>query len=196
MSGSTAPKMHYMFVPRTLEPVQIDKMTVKLYPVVDSTMKPPERAHAFQINKTALAAPGIDRRVMLDTLGAQLNLSAIVEGVLGDWTRHFQRAWCNFAHLTILSFHNDAGAQVNDTTTAADSAVLLPVIDGHVADCRKKNIRFVRVQLNLDFASLVTLDPPGVTVLRIEFYIVLGACWGTEELGWNDGSRKKLRDVR
>ena len=24
---------------------------------------------------------------------------------------------------------------------------------------------------------------------------VLGACWGTEELGWNEGSRKKLRDV-
>jgi hypothetical protein len=27
--------------------------------------------------------------------------------------------------------------------------------------------------LNLDFASLVTLDPPGVTVLRIEYYIEL-----------------------
>ena len=31
----------------------------------------------------------------------------------------------------------------------------------------------IRVQLNLNFASLVTLDPPGVTVLRIEFYIKL-----------------------
>jgi len=117
-------------------------MTVKLYPLVDSTMKPTERAHAFQINKTALTAPGIDRRVMLDTLGAQLNLSAIVDDVLGDWTRHFQCALCNFDNLTILSFHNDAGAQVNDTT-AADSAVLLPVVDGPVADCRKKNIQFV-----------------------------------------------------
>jgi hypothetical protein len=58
-----------MFIPRTLKPVQIDKMTVKLYPVVDLTMKPPERAHAFQINKTALAAPGINRRLMLNTLG-------------------------------------------------------------------------------------------------------------------------------
>ena len=118
-----------MFVPRTLEPVQVDKMTVKLYPVVNSTMKPLEHAHAFQINKTALATPVIDRRVMLGTLGAQLNLSTIVDGVPGDWTRHFQRAWCNFDNLTILSFHNDAGAQVNDTT-AADSAVLLPVVDG------------------------------------------------------------------
>ena len=142
MSGSTALKTNYMFVPRTLEPVQIDKMTVKLYPVVDSTMKPPECAHAFQINKTALAAPGIDRRMMLDTLGAQLNLSAIVDGVLGDWTRHFQRDWCNFANLTILSFHNDAGAQVNDTT-AADSAVLLPVVNGPVNACRKQNIRIL-----------------------------------------------------
>jgi len=161
-----------MFVPWTLEPVQIDKMTVKLYPVVDSTMKPPERAHAFQINKTALAAPGIDHRMMLDALGAQLNLSAVVDGVLGDWTRHFQRAWCNFANLTILSFHNDAGNQVNETI-AADSAVLLPVVDGQVTDCHKKNIRFIRVQLNLNFARLVTLDQPGVTVLHAEFYIEL-----------------------
>jgi hypothetical protein len=172
MSSSTVPKTTFMFIPRTLEPVQIDKMTVKLYPVVDWTMKPPERAHAFQINKTALATPGIDRCLMLDTLDAQLNLSAIVDGVLGDWTRHFQRAWCNFANLTILSFHINAGNQVNNTT-AADLAVLLPVVDGPVTDCRKKYIRFVRVQLNLDFASLVTLDPPGVTVLHVQFYIEL-----------------------
>ena len=26
--------------------------------------------------------------------------------------------------------------------------------------------------------------------------IVLGACWGTEELGWNESFEKKLRDVR
>ena len=25
---------------------------------------------------------------------------------------------------------------------------------------------------------------------------VLGACWGTEELDWNERSRKQLRDVR
>ncbi len=132
-----------MFVPRTLEPVQIDKMTVKLYPIVDSTMKPPEHAHAFQINKTALATPGIDRSMMLDTLGAQLNFSAIVDGVLSKWTRHFRCTWCNFANLTILSFHNNSGTQMNDTITAADSAVLLPVIDGPVNACRKQNIRFV-----------------------------------------------------
>ena len=144
----------YVCSPDPRAPVQIDKMAVKLYPIVDSTMKPLECAHAFQINKTALAAPGIDRPMMLDTLGAELNLSAIIYGILGNWTRHFQRAWCNFANLTILSFHNDAGNQVNDTT-AADPAVLLPLVDGQVTDCRKKNIRFVRVQLNLDFASLV-----------------------------------------
>ena len=31
---------------------------------------------------------------------------------------------------------------------------------------------------------------------RMFFRPVLGACWGTEEVGWNEGSRKKLRDVR
>ena len=129
-----------MFVPRTLKPVQIDKMTVKLYPVINSTMKPLERAHTFQINNTALTAPGIDRCMMLNTLGAQLNLSAIVDGVLSNWTRHFQRAWCNFTNLTILSFHNDAGTQVNDTTVA-DLDVLLPVVDGPANACRKQNTK-------------------------------------------------------
>jgi hypothetical protein len=29
--------------------------------------------------------------MMLDTLGAQLNLSAIVDSVLGNWHRHIRR---------------------------------------------------------------------------------------------------------
>jgi hypothetical protein len=169
--AATPKAPHNMFIPRALEPVQVDKMTVKLYPVIDSTMKPPECAHAFQVNKTALTAPGIDRYVMLDVLGAQLNLSAIVNGIHGDWYRHYRRNWSNFDNLTFLLFHNDSGAQVDDTTTAEDSAVLLPVTNGPIPSCRKQNIRFVWVQMNLNFASLVTLDNPGVTVLCVEFYI-------------------------
>jgi hypothetical protein len=59
-------------------------------------MKPSECAHAFQTNKTALSAPGNDRRAMLGILGVQLNLSTIVDGVLGNWNRHFCCNWCNF----------------------------------------------------------------------------------------------------
>ncbi len=80
-----------MFVPWPLEPVQFDKMTVKLYPVINSTMKPPKHAHAFKVNKTALTAPGINRYLMLDVLGAQLNLSAILDGIRSDWYRHYRR---------------------------------------------------------------------------------------------------------
>jgi hypothetical protein len=155
MSGSAASKANCMFVPRPLEPVQVDKMTVKLYPVIDLTMKLPERAHAFQVNKTVLMAPGIDRYLMLDVLSAQLNLSAIVDGIRGDWYRHYHRNWSNFNNLTILLFHNDSGTQVNDTTTAANSAVFLPVTNGLINSCHKRNIRFVWVQMNLNFASLV-----------------------------------------
>ena len=124
MSDSAAPKVNYMFVPQPLELVQVDKMALKLYPVIDLKMKPPEHAHAYQINKTALAAPGIDPRMMLDTLGALLNLSTIVDSVLGDWHPYFCRNWSRLASLTILLFHNNAGQQVNDMTTAANLAVL------------------------------------------------------------------------
>jgi hypothetical protein len=90
MSGSATPKANYMFVPWPLEPVQIIKMTLKLYPVIDSTIKPPECAHAFQINETALAAPGINCRMMLDSLGTQLNLSAIIDSILSYWHHHIR----------------------------------------------------------------------------------------------------------
>ncbi len=165
-------KANLLFIPRPLESVQVDKITVKLYPVVNLSMLAPEHAHAFQTNKTALSIPGIDRCAMLNTLGAQLNLSTIVDGILSDWSRHFCCNWCNFDHLTILSFHSTAGTQVNDTTKSADSAVLLPVVNGPYADCRKQ-VCFVRMQLNLDFASLVPPGVQGLTILRVEYYIEL-----------------------
>jgi hypothetical protein len=107
----------------------------------------PKRAHAFQVRKTALAVSGINRHAMLDTLGAQLSLSVTVDGTLGNWDCHFNCNCCNFAHLSILLFHNDAGAQVFDTVTVADSAVLLPFQDGAAANCRWANIKFAHVQL-------------------------------------------------
>jgi hypothetical protein len=136
-------------------------------------MQPPEHAHAFQVNKIALAAPGINRCTMLDTLGAQLSLSATVDGTLGSWDSHFICNWCNFAHLSILSYHNDARAQVVDAVIAADSAVLLTVQDSAADKCRRANIKVACVQLNLDFSALVILWPPSNTILRAKYYIEL-----------------------
>jgi hypothetical protein len=101
---------------------------------------------------------------MLDALGAQLNLSASIEGMIEAWLWFFQDSWFDFSLLQILSFHNDAGGQVSNTTTAADPAILLPLQDGPIADCRKA-IKFVRVQLNLNYAALANVNPPGPTVL-------------------------------
>jgi hypothetical protein len=92
--------------------------------------------------------------------------------MLSDWTRHFCCNWCNFEHLSILSFHSNAGTQVNNTVTANDSAVLLPIADGSLAGCRKQ-ICFVRLQLNLYFSSLVMAGIQGVTILRVEYYMEL-----------------------
>jgi hypothetical protein len=168
---ATAVKARDMFVPRPLKSVAIGKVTVKLYPIIASSMQPPDRANAFQVNKIALAVPGIDRRAMLDTLSAQLSLSTTLDGTLGDWDHHFNHDWCNFAHLSILLYHNDAEAQVVDTVTAADSAVLLPVQDGAANKCHQANIKFACVQLNLDFSALITLWPSSNTILHAKYYI-------------------------
>ncbi len=52
-------------------------------------MPPHERAHAFHINNTTLAAQNINTRLQLDALGIQLNLSATVDGTINDWFRFF-----------------------------------------------------------------------------------------------------------
>jgi hypothetical protein len=66
------------FAPKMLVPVLVGRTTMNLYPFIDTAMLVHERAHAFQINKTALSLQALELRVMLDALGAQLNLSACV----------------------------------------------------------------------------------------------------------------------
>ncbi len=61
---------------------------------------------------------------------------------------------------------------MNDTCNANDSAVLLPVVDGHLGNCRKQ-VCFIRVQLNLNVAGLVPRGVQGLTILWVEFYIEL-----------------------
>ncbi len=80
-----AGSMGTSFAPRALVPVRIGAFTIMLYPVVNPSMLPHDRAHAFHYNKTALAAQNIDLWLQLDALGTQLNLIATVDDTINDW---------------------------------------------------------------------------------------------------------------
>ena len=99
MSDAAQAAVGTSFAPKTLVPVSVGRTTMNLYPVVDTTMLVHEHAHAFQINKTALLLQALKLRVMLDALGAQLNLSASVEGMIEEWLWFFQDSWFNFSLL-------------------------------------------------------------------------------------------------
>ncbi len=162
------------FALRLLVQVGVRPATIGLYLVVNPLIPPHKHTHAFHIIKTALAAQNINIRLQLDALGTQLNLSAMVDGTINNWFCFFYDSWFNFSKLTILSFHNVKGDIVQDTTNAADPAILLPVQDGVLSDCRKKEVKFVRVQLTLYFSPLVNATPiAGPTILRAEYYIQL-----------------------
>ncbi len=55
---------------------------------------------------------------------------------------------------------------------AADPEILLPLQDGTINNCGKA-IKFVRVQLNLNYAMLVNANPPSPMVLQATYYIKL-----------------------
>jgi len=160
------------FTPRTLVAVRVSSYTVNLYPVVNETMEVHERAHAYHVNKAALAAQTIPIQLQLDALGNQLNLAATMDGVLQEWTRYFQDHWAGFRHLKVLSFHDTKGDMMSNTTNATDPARLLPVQDGNVADCCKQGVKFVRVQLRLDLSSLAIASVATHSFILLEEYYI------------------------
>ncbi len=55
----------------------------------------------------------------------------------------------------------------------ANTAILLPIVDGAIDNCRRPSIKVVRVQSIVDFGSLVSVVSPGLTTLRVEYYVEL-----------------------
>ena len=160
------------FTPRTLVAVCVSSYTVNLYPVVDETMEVHERAHAYHVNKAAFAAQTIPTRLQLDALGNHLNLAMAMDGILQEWTRYFHDHWADFRHLKILSFHDTKGDMISNTTSMTDPVRLLPVQDGNAANCCKQGVKFVRVQLCLDFLTLSIKNVPTQSFILLEEYYI------------------------
>jgi hypothetical protein len=66
-------------------------------------MTDPEKALAYQHNKTALASADLDQRARILTLAERLDLMLMAESGLADWERKLSRNWANFQYLTIPS---------------------------------------------------------------------------------------------
>jgi hypothetical protein len=80
----------------------------------------------------------------------------------------------DFNHLAILSLHKSNGNWIDNTTVARHPGILLPVTNDSVNTCRKQDVKFVRVQCSINFASLVVVNPyPINVVLRATYNIEL-----------------------
>jgi hypothetical protein len=73
------------FVPKRPKIVKIGKTSIPLYPKVDATMSDPEKAMAYQQNKTALASADLDQQVRILALAKRLDLMLMAESSLADW---------------------------------------------------------------------------------------------------------------
>jgi hypothetical protein len=121
------------FTPQVLNEIHVGSVTAKMYPKILPTMAVFERVHTFQVNKTALTNLQANLRLVFDGFGGQLNDISTVDGINSDWKHHFNKHWHDFNNLTILSFHNSAGNQINDTTLPGNPQVLLPIQDRNLA---------------------------------------------------------------
>jgi hypothetical protein len=81
------------FTPLDLVDVHVGCMTVKLYLKIGPAMQIWERAHTYQINKTALMNLPTDLKLIINAFGAQLNGSLMTEGIISDFKRYFYDHW-------------------------------------------------------------------------------------------------------
>jgi hypothetical protein len=91
------------FVPHILVTVQPGCLLASVYPKIEPSMPVFERAHAFQVVKSALEPLPADTRLIFDAIGTQRNCSAIVNGLMFNWHSLFDSAWydfCNNFHLS------------------------------------------------------------------------------------------------
>jgi hypothetical protein len=77
-------------------------------------MSDPEKAMAFQQNKTALASAELDQKARILAMADRLELMLTAESSLADWERKLRRNWANFANLTI--YLGTAGTEILSTT--------------------------------------------------------------------------------
>jgi len=61
---------------------------------------------------------------------------------------------------------------ITTTTKVTNPAVLLPVQDGKPEDCRKQGVKFVCVQLRLDFSSLAIASVTTHSCILLEEYYI------------------------
>ena len=160
------------FIPKPDVIVRVAKSDVSLYPVLELDALPAERAYAFTINKNAIETVSADARLKLDVLGTQLNQAAFIDGAKQQLLSHWRTSWLDMGFLTIVSFHDSTGAALPNACTAADTKILLPCAAGAIANCRPPDVRFVRLQLELDLAP-VCPGAVGNTILKTMYYLEL-----------------------
>jgi hypothetical protein len=159
------------FIPRELVTVMVGHHSTNCNPKVEATMLVHERAFTYQVAKSALESLPVDIRLIIEAMATQLNCNATADGLMYDWKSILDEGWYNPDLLQILSFHNSAGLEIVDTTTIAYASVLLPVVDDNLANCRKSDVRFVRVQITLDYAALFAAGHTGPTSIKSMYYM-------------------------
>ena len=65
-------------------------------------MLDPEKAMAFQQNKTALASTELNQKARILALADRLDLMLTAESSLADWERKLRLNWANFANLSLI----------------------------------------------------------------------------------------------
>ena len=70
------------FTPNDLVDIFVGQASAKVHPKITQSMPPFERAHAYQVKKTALENLPTNLHLIFDAFGAQLNASLTIKSII------------------------------------------------------------------------------------------------------------------
>ena len=70
-------------------------------------MSATKRAHGFHVIKNNLLVVSLRPRQVLNALGQQTGQSAVIDGAIVGFLRHFHDHWRNFLNLTLANYVAD-----------------------------------------------------------------------------------------
>lgn len=147
-----------------MEEVRVENHKIMLPVKLKGRESDTERAISFYSTsgKLAAAAKEISAQGRINALATNCNLNHISELNLHTLFGSYADQLFDPSKWKIISFHNQAGARLNQSVTTGDSQILKPVGD-HVTDWaantrRQGDISFVQVRATIDLSS-ITKDP-------------------------------------
>ena len=148
------------FVPKDPSSITYGKETLMVYHKIIVKIPLLEKAHAFNINRSAIEASSLSPTPKLQLMGSLHGTETIIGNINSEWKNYTFDEGAKNKNMTLESFLNSSSSIVPNCFTAGRESK--PIQDRPINDCRLPNIFYTKIHIQVDLSSLDQTRKPTV----------------------------------